>query len=1582
MITLTAYLYAHAKTIPYVLAAVIIIGFLCLVFIVLGTDYVLKKTKTPGKPGEKEKHKKEKFRMPPWGGKLTRFLATTGVVKISDLSANFLKALNFLENHLEGGDYRYKLPWYLMIGSSNSGKTTLLEKGGLALPVGKPISQSDKEDCKWWFFNRGIVLDVKGNNVIREKDPKANDYNWKNLITLLGRYRNERPLDGIILTIPADEIYGSHALEDSQIHLRARYLSKKILDAQDTLGIYLPVYIVVTKSDHISGFLSFVQELPKNNQQSLLGWSSPYSTSMSYTDHWLDEGFSQIERELNHLRLEIYAAKIDIHDRDSLFVFPKSLGGVKDKLKIYCHELFKPSDYHFSPILRGIYFTGSKDEESLQHLVSQNNQEVDVETLEEQRLLTEELPPSEKKDTLSSIEIDDLDDGKPKLSLVGGLEVENDQEEDQYKLSVNFQELHHLAFVKDIFEEKIFYETGLAKAIPYRFSSASKVVNTAKVGTAAFLAVSSVGLFSAYRQISHHNVHFLSVLSDVYVLMRQQEIPATSAQQKLMNFDYQIKNINSLMKEMSTNTYYSMFMPASWFSPIHNQMDSALKLAHDHMFIRTIYYELLNKTQTIFSKRPGLKDQSTSIAQLIVGTASPEYQLLRSYLEQTTELLKAFDHFNHLKSANDSDSLKFLATYCLDLHLPEDFYKNYERFRRILKDAPYNPIDHKMYHEVAKNTLFLLYDNYLNGLMSPRVSTSLLGRLQSFVLSFSVNNPQGLPKVENLLKFQQELGQGLKHIPEVGKNWFDLAYFNPGQDFLNLADMIENSPLYGKFIIDELAKKTAKAFSDFTKEMQKLVPLFVSSTKIPKKGQINPSILFFELDKYLVQLFEYDFMATPLDLKFSTEVPKDKIIYWDSKILYQAEEMVKHFEEYQKKIEPFSPNVISEGLKLVINNNLQRNVLDYIIKSESYVDAPRGVSAQQAAEEILQGKITNVREVAPKFVKLLNILRSDNLAQVFNGLKTLLSNSALKLLQQIDIGFDLTKPYIVRENNFDWWDGTEKPAFEGYNCRDAKDLKNLLEYERSKVKHWALEYAEPLIIFFNSEVMKDSRIDRVIVDKWTNIIEQIKDFEKKKPDNTITVLENFINNDMNEINLKNCFTKVPLKETQEESSDYFIARKLELRKQMRSRCEVIRRQMSIQEYEKLAEFFNENISGKFPFVKVVNKNIREEVEPEILREFFQMYKAFGGSPKEILNQIYQMENVGAIPLTFLEEMDEIREFLGQFLESKDQDNALPYWDFSVNFHTNREDEENANQIIDMYVMPDGSSKIDSYASKTRGRWTFGEPFVFGFRWPESVDLQPITDPEQSVLEIKKKDALFKFSYQWGLIAAIRLQAASVNDLTKTSYKKGTVKFEIPLTSNEKTLAFHQIDLYPSGKGSRANKTIELPVFPVKAPPLPDLVKEMADKPVLTTGRINSVGSNENDDEDQKEEEKTTEEPKEDDKEKKEEEPTPEPVAPPEDKPKAEEAKPAEPDNPKENSQPDDQPEDLGKKEAEDDQKQKAAADSQKVKDPKGAKGGKAPKAPVGGATAATAAGAANAAQSKAKSNLGKLKGKVKKKKKK
>jgi hypothetical protein len=112
-----------------------------------------------------------------------------------------------------GGSALAVLPWYLVLGAAESGKSALIRQSGLPFPgTGGEEFQgvSDAVNCDWWFTNQAVILEAKRRFL--EAGDEA-DEDWRTFLGFLGKARPRVPLNGVVVTVAADALMAGEAAD-------------------------------------------------------------------------------------------------------------------------------------------------------------------------------------------------------------------------------------------------------------------------------------------------------------------------------------------------------------------------------------------------------------------------------------------------------------------------------------------------------------------------------------------------------------------------------------------------------------------------------------------------------------------------------------------------------------------------------------------------------------------------------------------------------------------------------------------------------------------------------------------------------------------------------------------------------------------------------------------------------------------------------------------------------------------------------------------------------------------------------------------------------------------------------------------------------------------------------------------------------------------------------------------------------------------------------------------------------------------------------------------------------------------------
>ncbi len=247
------------------------------------------------------------------------------------------------------------LPWILMLGESGEGKTAAIRHSGLELPAeyANRISGAPTGTCDWWLTNDAIVLDMAGRFL--KCDDESTQEEWATLLPMLRKQRPGCALNSLIFTISVDSLLGRSSSELEDI---ARCLRRRINEATDELGVDLPVYLVVTKIDHVEGFVECVSASPVIRPLQAFGWTNDQRV-LANPEEWVVDGFQGVIDRLEKALPELLMREPDRARRRRIHALPDELQQVIRAVGRFAGRAFAETPYDAPPYLRGVYLTSA-----------------------------------------------------------------------------------------------------------------------------------------------------------------------------------------------------------------------------------------------------------------------------------------------------------------------------------------------------------------------------------------------------------------------------------------------------------------------------------------------------------------------------------------------------------------------------------------------------------------------------------------------------------------------------------------------------------------------------------------------------------------------------------------------------------------------------------------------------------------------------------------------------------------------------------------------------------------------------------------------------------------------------------------------------------------------------------------------------------------------------------------------------------------------------------------------------------------------------------------------------------------------
>ncbi|WP_049857540.1 type VI secretion system membrane subunit TssM [Trabulsiella odontotermitis] len=263
-----------------------------------------------------------------------------------------------LQRHLDSRNYLWQLPWYMVIGPLESGKSTLLREGFPSDILYTPERLRDGEQLVAitpHVGNQAVIFDIDGALTASGDDDLLYRRLRENWLDWLLRKRARQPLNGIILTLDLpDFLTANKARREQLLHL----LRSRLQEVRQHLHCRLPVYLVLTKLDLLSGFSALFHSLEKKDRDAILGVT--FTRRAHEKSDWrseLNAFWQEWGQRMNHALADRMLAQGRAAPRSSLFSFSRQMQGAGVQLTTLIDGLLDGEGNDV--MLRGVYLTSS-----------------------------------------------------------------------------------------------------------------------------------------------------------------------------------------------------------------------------------------------------------------------------------------------------------------------------------------------------------------------------------------------------------------------------------------------------------------------------------------------------------------------------------------------------------------------------------------------------------------------------------------------------------------------------------------------------------------------------------------------------------------------------------------------------------------------------------------------------------------------------------------------------------------------------------------------------------------------------------------------------------------------------------------------------------------------------------------------------------------------------------------------------------------------------------------------------------------------------------------------------------------------
>lgn len=1339
-------------------------------------------------------------------GKQVAVVAAPSLIQIDSLKQSFKRAIELIENNLAERAERYNLSWTLVINGGPGNEELPLLSSGLqsALSSDSAISAS-VDGISWNFFDKGVAVQLQSSQ-LGDVESKGSQGVWDEFIGLCRGYRPDRPFDALVLTVPATMLLNADAEGSSALVSMAKALNRRLWLAQNRFALQFPVYVVVQGCEHIQGFARFASSLPAPMRRSMLGWSSPFELSAPYQPRWIDTGMDDITGNLADACMELSALEMADKDSAEYFLLPSEVDKLRVGLHVFMDEFMRPSAYHEPFMFRGFYLSGDCSESAV--------------------LLDPDHLQQSSSQATSPV---------------------------QAPLAGNVRSAVEPAFLRDLFEKKIFAETGLVRSSRSQKMRRPAVHAAARWGGGILVAVWLGGIGLAALRINYVAKDLVGVINQF-----NQESRDALRRGREETFDLEKSRARALralriLDQLDAGALWAVSMPGSWsmvddlnfrvqrriadgfaqtaFDPIRLSLNSAIAditgASLDPSTGALVPSAICALPKNWAEKVAASSQKSIDHEELV------EFALLQQYVARTEELQRAMAAFNRLTDRAQpasGDDLRYLVKVLLGVELNGNTTQIAAIFRSSVSSS--DVLDTAAMRQATGCTFGLMFDGLSNALLANNGLLLIESQYQDLlaqVISESTsgfNGSLGVQAWDDLASALREEASML----QPGKGlWIQRRAPQFGTSFDKFVQRVRGIELIGVEPVDAALKRLGSSFNQFMTDWdatyQETSTSAVSGLVWDDKDgrwAFSPERLALQeaLNKMLGQPYLKN--NTPRKL---VDNGRNGSVSWDCQRLDQALTVADTKRAFEADLLVKFPASLQASVSHFVHGALAARAIESTTLAMSPTVRGPGQTAVQEAEQTRLSRL----------VALFNDLGATEAASTLNGI---ISRDALARLKLLDDSLNQANLFVPRDPEFKAWNGSGSPLAMVFEAGDAAGLSAYVAQQVAFVESAAKD-AELLL-----QVLSGLQANHPLVQRWLALSTDVARNKLKSPTSSLGALTQFVQATGTDMDTNNCAERLAKTATTRRAFDVFSDRLQSLQNGLMARCQALKALERKEAWGQFASAFNRDLAGRSPFKANVTALPagaqvtinRLESPPADLDDVGALLGLFDRANKSISEPAPASSvngNAGTRPVTsaaatqasptvrkFAEQFSRVRQLLAPLFPT-DEGVAAGY-DLTVEFRANAVDESEGSKIID-WALTSGAQTLRARDPAKSLFWEPGQALSLSLRVAKDSPLAPKPDARQTDMSVDDRTVTYRFTDPWALFSFITSHREP-DRAARTDVRTQLLRFEFPMTGpveegkpgTQESLArvFIRLGLSPVGK-----KTLLAwpSTFPAKAP---------------------------------------------------------------------------------------------------------------------------------------------------------------------
>lgn len=1275
------------------------------------------------------------------------------------LRASFRQAIELIEANIASRAQRLTLPWVLVLNEGAETAPLPLGQSGLAQALSADsTATASAQGISWNFFDKGIVINMLGAYLGTPDSEDDTERPWEEFLSLCRDYRPERPFDSLVVTVPVDLLMSSDPNARLELSRLAKLANRRLWKAQNRFAMRFSVYVMVSGCERLPGFSAFARALPEELRKSMLGWSSPFEITASYQESWVNQAIDHTVQTLSDTSAELYVLNLE-GDNAPYFLLPGQIDGLRPQLQLYLDELMRPSTYHEPFLMRGIYFSGDAGEASERALSLVSDEPTPIqlenkasENAEQTSADEASLPPGIKGPPGGHL-------ANPAVELAK-LQVNKDP--GSYRLEPA------PVFLRDLFEQKIFAEFGLARPSGSQLTSRPMLGRGARWtawvvlgGWSLGLVVGSVILHQQSDAMHRVLVKFKQDNAQQALNQRNGEKMSTEAQNN------RVLALLNVMDQMDNKRLWSVFMPGSW--PFVDRLPADVRDYLETTFGDIAAVSLQRAFQAKVSQLTGVP-QDPSTGELIQGSTCtpltsaidenskrnnqmgfqelPEFGALLSYVTAVEQIDLAYGAMQRLQTpglAPNPYDLQLLVKLVTGTELISVSQRSSALFRSKaastvrVRQAPVQEALRCGFGQRALRLQDMAFSNNVL-LSSQRNLTASINSLTEAV-------EDGGDAFAQLDLLTSLLGDIKAHeallLSGSGSGaWMKRSSFQPGATWDGLLARTTATPMLGVALAQRTKEIFESGYKGFSIELNEQLADNPTSEVVwdEKEMRFVPGTALSNLRSGLSALLAEPYMGSANNLpapELGNHTVTSQGVNWELARLDEALATQEQRKKFKSDLLPRFPVDSQRAIDQIVKSRLTNQIMHHV--HAALIPASRLSSSGN--------DLSGIEGERSRLTRLQQLLSELGARRESESIRALITRDALRRLQLLDASLMRSELYTARGRSFNFWQGEKGPVLGAFELPDVASLQPYLAQQVARIEELSKE-ADAILSQLNPSAAGSMQAQR-----WQGIARDLERFKLKNPNSSLMALESFLTAMAGEVDGQNCMERLAGKVPGGRPGDFFAERHLQLAASLSQRCNELRLKNQLALWSIFAQDFNRSLAGRPPFATPGWSADAPMVEIDEMVPLLRNYD----KARPALHALQQNQRGSASSMAmqrFMEQFDRSRNFLAPLAPTED---TTPIgYDVVVEFRANQSAEIQGNKVID-WTLEIGRQRLSLRDVPKPLRWEPGQAVTLTLRLAKDGQVSPLADVKQPALSVDGKTLTLRYADAWSLFNLIGRQ---------------------------------------------------------------------------------------------------------------------------------------------------------------------------------------------------------------------------------